>query len=272
MAPRTRALLADLGAEVLPFEARVFGAAYPQGNKIEALAALPETPFLFLDTDTLVTGQVSAIPFDFARPSASMRRENTWPAVELYGPTPAQTWKSLYDRFGLDFAGSLDPAQPDGYWQQYLYFNAGWFFHESPQAFGTRFLTWATAIRDDPPPELVCQEIYPWLDQIALPLVIHSFGGGRPGPELSPLDGSATCHYRALPLLYARESDHAVAVLETVAKDKALRPVLRDWPAMKAMVYQNQGRKARALFDRDRLPHREQMIRNALRREGHWIR
>jgi hypothetical protein len=201
-----------------------------------------------------------------------MRRENTWPAVELYGPTPAETWKSLYDRFGLDFDASLDLAQPDGYWQRYLYFNAGWFFHESPRAFGEKFLAYARAIRDDPPPELVCQELYPWLDQIALPLVIHAFGGGRPGPELAALDGSATCHYRALPLLYARESDHAVAVLEEVAKDKAIRPTLRDWPALKAMVYQNQGRKARALFNRARLPHREQMIRNALRREGLWIR
>jgi hypothetical protein len=272
MSDRTHGLLADLGATILPFEARVFGADYPQGNKIEALLALPDTPFLFLDTDTLVTGPLSAIPFDFTRPSASMRRENTWPAVELYGPTPAETWKALYDRFGLDFAGSLDLAQPDGYWQRYLYFNAGWFFHESPRAFGEKFLAYARAIRDDPPPELVCQELYPWLDQIALPLVIHAFGGGRPGPELAALDGSATCHYRALPLLYARESDHAVAVLEEVAKDKAIRPTLRDWPALKAMVYQNQGRKARALFDRARLPHREQMIRNALRREGLWIR
>jgi hypothetical protein len=272
MSDRTRALLTDLGAEVLPFEARTFGAAYPQGNKIEALAVLPDAPFLFLDTDTLVTGPLSAIPFDFARPSASMRRENTWPAVELYGPTPAQTWKSLYDRFGLAFDTTLDLAQPEGYWQRYLYFNAGWFHHESPRAFGARFLEWAVAIRDDPPPELVCQEIYPWLDQITLPLVIHAFGGGRPGPELAALDGAATCHYRALPLLYARESDHAVEVLETVARDKAIRPHLRDWPAMRAMVYQNQGQKARALFDRERLPRREQMIRNALRREGLWMR
>ena len=272
MSDRSRNLLSDLGATILPFEARVFGAGYPNGNKIEALATLPDTPFLFLDTDTLITGPLSAIPFDFARPSASMRRENTWPAEEVYGPTPTETWRALYDRFGLDLDTSLDLAQPDGYWQRHLYFNAGWFFHESPRAFGERFLTYARTIRDDPPPELVCQELYPWLDQIALPLVIHSFGGGRPGPELAALDGSATCHYRTLPLLYARESDHAVAVLEDVARDRTIRPVLRDWPALKSMVYQNQGRKARALFDRSRLPRREQMIRNALRREGLWLR
>jgi hypothetical protein len=272
MGARSRALLSDLGAVVLPFEARVFGASYPNGNKIEALAALPDAPFLFLDTDTLVTGPLSEIPFDFTRPSASMRRENTWPSVELYGPSATETWAALYRHFGLDFESSLDPTQPKDYWQRFLYFNAGWFFHESPAQFGARFLAWAREIRDTPPEVLVCQTLFPWLDQITLPLVIHSFGGGRPGPELAPLDGSATCHYRSLPLLYARESDHTVAVLEEVARDKAVRPALRDWPAMKAMVYQNRGRKVRALFDRDHLPAREQIIRNTLKREGFWLR
>ncbi len=272
MSDRARAVLADLGATILPFASRAFGSAYPHGNKIEALSALPDAPFLFLDTDTLVTGPLSAIPFDFARPSASMRREGTWPQIELYGPTYAQTWQSLYDRFALDFESSLDLSQPEEYWQRFLYFNAGWFFHQSPRAFGARFLDWATAIRDTPPEALVCQELFPWLDQITLPLVIHSFGGGRPGPDLAPLDGSATCHYRSLPLLYAKESDLAVSVLEEVARAKSIRPTLRDWEAMKVMVYQNQGRKARALFDQSRLPHREQIIRNTLKREGYWLR
>lgn len=272
IANRTRKTLIDLGATILPFEARVFGSDYPNGNKIEALAELPDAPFLFLDTDTLVTGPLSQIAFDFTRPSASMRRENTWPKAELYGPSATQTWQALYDRFGLDFDSSLDPTQPQDYWQRFLYFNAGWFFHESPRAFGNRFLAWAREIRDAPPAELVCQELYPWLDQIVLPLVIHSFGGARPGPELAALDGSATCHYRTLPLLYARESDRAVEVLETLAADPRLRPVLRHWGAFKRMVIQGEGAKARALFDRADLPRREQTIRNTLKREGLWVR
>ena len=272
MSDRTRRTLADLGAQILPFETRAFGSDYPHGNKIEALDALPDAPFLFLDTDTLVTGPLSQVPFDFSRPSASMRRENTWPKVELYGPTATETWKSLFDRFALDFESALDLSQPEDYWQRFLYFNAGWFFHQSPRAFGTRFLAWARAIRDTPPAELVCQELFPWLDQITLPLVIHSFGGGRPGPELAALDGAATCHYRTLPLLYARDSDRAVEVLEAVATDPALRPVLRHWGAVRQMVYQGQGARARALFDRENLPRREQMIRNTLKREGLWVR
>lgn len=264
--------LAALGAEFVPFESEVFGEPYAYGNKIEGLAALPDEPFLFLDTDTLITGAVSALPFDFDRPAASMRREGTWPQIELYGPGYGETWGALYRRYGLDLQASLDLSWPDEYWQRYLYFNAGWFFYKSPHAFGGRFLDYATDIHRNRPPELVCQELWPWLDQIALPLVVASFGGGRPGPELAGLDGDVTCHYRTLPLLYARESDAAVAVLEAVAGDKENRRILRDWPQVKQMVYQNRGRKARALFDRNDLPRREQMIRNALKREGLWLR
>ncbi len=270
--PAVRALLTDLGAEIVPFESRVFGQAYPYGNKIEGLCALPPGPFLFLDTDTLVTGALSAVPFDFARPAASMRREGTWPQIELYGPSYAQIWGALYARFGLDIGPTLDLSQPADYWQRHLYFNAGWFFGPDAPPFGARFTAWARAVRDDPPPEVALQSLNPWLDQAVLPLVIASLGGGRPGPELAGLDGDVTCHWRTLPLLYARESDRAVEVLEAVATGKTLRRVLRDWPPVKAMVYQNQGARARALFDRADLPRREQVIRNTLKREGLWLR
>lgn len=267
-----REMLGALGAEFLPFENKVFGQSYPYGNKIEALAALPDEPFLFLDTDTLVLGDLESLPFDFARPSASMRREGSWPEPQLYKGGYAEIWRALYDRFGLEFASSLDLSQPDDYWQRYLYFNAGWFFHQSPHAFGDRFLIFARSIRDDPPPALAAQSLDPWLDQVALPLVIHSFGGGRPGPDLLGLDGEITCHYRNLPLLYARESDRVVAVLENIAGQKDLRRLLRDYEPARLMIYQNRGRKARALFDQGDLPKREQMIRATLKKADLWLR
>ncbi|MEH7827571.1 hypothetical protein [Gemmobacter denitrificans] len=268
----TRDLLEHLGAKIIPFENKVFGEHYPYGNKIEAITALPEEPFLFLDTDTLITGDFATVGFDFSRPSASMRREGTWPEIELYGPGYAAIWKSLYDRFGLDFESTLDLGQPDEYWQRYLYFNAGWFFHESPRAFGSRFLDYAREIRNNRPEELVCQTLDPWLDQVALPLVIHSFGGGRPGPELAGLDGDVTCHYRSLSLLYAKESDLAVKVLEEVCAPQPVKRILKEHEPFKRLVYQPKGAKARALFDRADLPRREQIIRNTLKREGYWFR
>lgn len=270
--PGHRALLESLGARILPFESRVFGASYPQGNKIEALAALPDAPFLFLDTDTLVLGDIGAVPFDFARPAASMRREGTWPQVDLYGPDRDAIWGALFARFGLDYASSLDLAQPAGHWTRNLYFNAGWFYAESPRAFGATFLRIARGIRDDPPAELMFQSLDPWLDQVALPLAIHAHGGGRPGPSLSGMDGDVTCHWRTLPLLYAREADAAVAMVEAIAAAPGVRAILERQPAFRRMIYRGEGARVRAMFDRASLPRREQAIRNAIRRAGLWVR
>lgn len=267
-----RDLLQELGAVFLPFENRVFGQHYPQGNKIEALLALPDEPFLFLDTDTLICGPLDQIAFDFARPSASIRVEGTWPQPDLYGPGYGGIWKALYDRFGLNFASSLDLTQPDEYWRRYLYFNAGWFFHQNPKAFGTRYLDYAQSIQNDPPDELACQELHPWLDQIALPLVIHSFGGGRPGPEISALDGDVTCHWRTLPLLYARESDRVIRVLHQVTSPNRIKKVLREYDAFKRMIWQGKGAEVRALFDQNALPRREWIIRNRIKRADLWMR
>ncbi|RLL72954.1 hypothetical protein [Paenirhodobacter hankyongi] len=267
-----RALLTEAGAEIVPFENKHFGESYPYGNKIEAMTALPAEPFVFFDTDTVFTGPLSSVGFDFARPSASMRREGTWPEPPLYKVGYTEIWKSLYDHFGLDFESSLDLSKPDEYWQRYLYFNAGWFFGADAQAFGKRFMHYAHWIRWSTPDELASQSLDPWLDQIALPLVIHSFGGGRPGPELAGLDGAVSTHYRALPLLYARESDAAVAMVEEVTAPNAVKKVLKTYLPAKKLIYQHKGQKLRRKFDRDALPRREQVLRNAIRREGLWLR
>lgn len=268
-----RLLTEDLGAEIVPFETPHFGELYPYGNKIEGLACLPEgEPFIFFDTDTLITAPLSEIPFDFDRPSASLRREGTWPKIELYGPGYTATWRALYDRFGLDFDTSLDLSWPDEYWQRYLYFNAGWFFYSCPRAFGQRFLDTALAIRDDAPPELICQPLDPWLDQVALPLVIHGLGGGRQTIPDGMLDGTHSCHYRLLPLLYARENDAVVALIEEIAAPNRVKKVLKGYEPILRMIYQGKGAKARALFDRSDLPRREQGIRNRLRRNNLWLR
>ena len=105
-----------------------------------------------------------------------------------------------------------------------------------------------------------------------LPLVIHSFGGGRPGPELGGLDGGITCHWRALPLLYARESDRVVEVLETVAAPNRIKKLLKLYDPFRRMVFQGRGHKLRALFDRDDLPPREKAIRQRIKQEGFWMR
>ncbi|WP_170421653.1 hypothetical protein [Ruegeria arenilitoris] len=265
--------LRQLDAEILPFENNVFGHSYPYGNKIEALQALPEgEPFVFFDSDTLITGDLNSVPFDFDRPSASLRVEGTWPKPTLYGPGLHGIWEALYRKFGLDFESSQDTSQPVDYWRRYLYFNAGFFFYSCPRKFGERFLNYARTIRDDDIPELAGQNLDPWLDQAALPLVIHSFGGGRDALPSGLLDGSVSCHYRLFPLLYARESDHVVEVLETVAAPNRVKKVLKAYDPIKKLVLQRKGHKIRDMFDRDNLPKREQVIRNQIRNKGLWMR
>ncbi len=273
MSDDIKEVISDLGGTIVPFESVHFGQTYPYGNKIEGLAALPAgQPFVFFDTDTLVTGELATIPFNFDRPAASMKREGTWPVEELYWPGYTAIWKSLYDKFGLEFETSLDLSQPDEYWQRYLYFNAGWFMGNCPVKFGQRFLEYALAVRDDRPDELVIQPLDPWLDQIVLPLVIHSFGGGRPGPELAGLDGDITCHYRLLPLFYARESEHAVGVMDAVASPNKIKKWLKNYDPFKRMIYQGRGHKVRAMFDQNDLPVPEKKLRNKIKSAGFWMR
>ncbi|SHI88588.1 hypothetical protein [Wenxinia saemankumensis] len=273
ISPGHRDLLEGFGAEIRPFQSRHFGAAYPNGNKIEGLAVLPPgEPFLFCDSDTLVLGDVSVLAPHLARPAASMRRSATWPREEVYWPGYGAIWRSLYDLFGLDFESSLDRSMPDEWWERYLYFNAGWFCGPDPARFHQHFLDMATRIRDDPPEALALQPLDPWLDQVALPLAIHALGGGRPGPELARLDGELTCHYRLFPLLYAREEDRVVAALEAAATPNAVKRVLKAHRPLQKMVYQGQGREVRALFDREALPAREADLRKAIRAAGYWMR
>ena len=273
MSQDIRASLQAMGAEIRPFTSAQFGHSYPYGNKIEGLQVLPANePFFFFDTDTLITGELGDLHCDFTSPSASMNRGPTWPVEELYWPGYTAIWKALYDRFGLDFESSLDCAQPDEYWERYLYFNAGWFFGSDPAVFGQRFTDYACAIRDDPPPELVIQPLDPWLDQVALPLVIHGLGGGRPGPELSGLDASLTSHFWALPLLYARGTDQQIAMLEQIIAPNKLKKLLKQYDPIKRIVYQQRGHKIRAMFDRSNLPRRERALRNKIKAAGLWMR
>lgn len=269
----SRKALLHFGAEIVPFTAQHFGRAYPYGNKIEALSVLPAgEPFVFFDSDTLVLGPLDRVAFDFSRPSASMRRTASWPEPPLYGPGYTDIWKSLYDRFGLDFESSLDATQLDEHWERYLYFNAGWFFGADPREFGGRFTDWARTVRHDPGEALAAQSLEPWLDQVVLPLVVHSFGGGRPGAALAGLDGDITCHYRNLSLLYARESDATVALIEGLLRDPLIAPLYAEDEAAARLVQQGEGRSAiRPLFPAP-ATLAEQPIRHRLKQAGLWFR
>lgn len=273
MADPIRDQLIDMGAEILPLHSETFGADYPYGNKIEALRLLPKgEPFIFFDTDTLFTGPLSEVPFDFDKPSASQRCEGTWPIPDLYGPGYHEIWASLYRKFKIPFKSSIDTAQPLEYWRRYLYFNAGFFFYKDPLKFYDLFLKYATEILDNPPDELDGQAMDPWLDQIALPLVIHKLGGSREALPTGFLDGKTTCHYRALPLLYARESQAAINILEESVAPNKIKKLLKEYDPFKRMVYHGRGMKLRAIITEDDLLKPEEKLRKKIKNRKFWMR
>ena len=173
-----------------------------------------------------------------------MRREDTWPVIELYGPSYAATWKALYDRFGLDFESSLDLSQPDDYWQRYLYFNAGWFFHESPQAFGSALPGLCARDPRQPARGAGLPGALP-LAGPDRPAAGHPFLRRRPSGS-GPRGAGRRCD---LPL------PHPAAALrpgkrprrrgagDGAPKTRTTRRILRDWEPVKRMVYQNKGRR-----------------------------
>lgn len=272
--PDVRSVLTDrLGAEIVTFPNRHFGQSYPQGNKVEALYALKrDRPFVFFDTDTLITGPIDQIAFDFARPSSSMAREATWPEPQLYGPGYDAIWRAIYDRFEIPFDPTLDPAQPVDHWERYLYFNAGWFYYRCPHVFADEMIRVMTGLTDGTMRELASQSFDPWLDQAALPVAIAGLGGGRPGPELEPLDGVSSLHWRALPLLYAKASDAQLEVFREITAPNWIKKVLKNYEPFKRMIYQRRGDRVRAMVDPANLPRPERKLRNMLKREGLWMR
>lgn len=270
---RIRKMLTAFGAHFIPLHNQAFGDSYPNGNKIEALLQMPPAePFLFLDTDTLITGDLTRVGFDFARPSASSRVAPTWPVISLYGPGYEKIWRALYDHFALDYDSSLNTAYPPEFWRRYAYFNAGWFYGPCPRLFGQRMLDYAREVRRADLPVLECQPLRPWLDQIVLPLVIHAMGGTRDLVPVGRMDGDTTCHYRALPMLYALAGDHTLGVLETLAAQPEMHRVLCQHPPFNRMLYNGHGAQARALFDRTGPEPTLAEAQARLSRAGLWAR
>ena len=260
----TRAALRDHGAEIMPFDSKIFGAAYPHGNKIEALGILGAEPFVFVDTDTLVLCPLDKVPFTFDRPSASLRREGTWPKGDL-----ARVWTGLYDAFGVDIAPTLDTAFPPDDWRRYLYFNAGYIYGANATAFHRRWSQIAGQVWRAPPSALAGQSLEPWLDQATLPLVIAEAGGGRDTGVADLMDGVVTCHYRHLPLLFARESDAAVEAALRIAEG-ALKPLLKRYPPFAEVLYKT-GPRIRERYVSQSFAT-EADLRKVLKSDGFWTR
>lgn len=105
-----------------------------------------------------------------------------------------------------------------------------------------------------------------------LPLVIHGLVGGRDTLTPGFLVGTHSCHYRLMPLLFARESDHVIDTLREVTAPNKIKKVLKEYTPFKRMIYQNRGQRVRDMFDQSNLPRKERQIRNRIKSAGLWER
>ena len=75
-----------------------------------------------------------------------------------------------------------------------------------------------------------------------------------------------------MPLFYARASDPALQVLETVTAPNRIKRVLKAHEPFKRMIFQRRGLKVRRLFDQSNLPKREKVLRNRIKKNRLWMR
>jgi len=83
-----------------------------------------------------------------------------------------------------------------------------WFFGRDAQDFRDRILAVITSPRDYLMEELTSRSLFPWVDQIALSVVVSALGRCRPGPAPDGLDGEMTLHWHALPLFMHVQATH----------------------------------------------------------------
>ncbi|NNU80656.1 hypothetical protein HMH01_09430 [Halovulum dunhuangense] len=163
------------GCHIVPFKNEIWGQSYPEGNKICCLRELPAgRPFIFFDSDQIITADVSELKFDFSHPLVSpgghmfpvqgqdqkFSTEEYWRAVyEVCSETPrkANAREDIKDSFP--------------------YYNAGCFGFEDPAQFHEKWMHFACLVDRSQHEIVLDQPKRPWLDQITLPVVCSHFGG-----------------------------------------------------------------------------------------------
>lgn len=265
-----RDMLMRLCDDWVPLHNEIFGAQYPHGNKIEALRLLPKAePFIFFDSDTLFYRNLNDLNVDYTRPSASNLCTNTWPKLQPNGASLAQIWQSLYARFDLDFLSAQNTGYAADDWRRYPYYNAGWFYGDCPSEFGALYATMAQDIWHNSPIQLTGQNLYPWLDQVVLPLVIHALKGGAVAD--APLDQDFTYHYRYLARAFAHAPLPARRALHVTTRQPHLAELFKQYDPFYPFLYGNSGAEAQSIGQAIKRGD-ETVLRNRLQQAGLWVR
>jgi hypothetical protein len=217
------------GCAIKIFENADFGSNYPHSNKFYAMLSLPGSePFVFLDSDVILTGPLHPERLDFARP-ALRPAESTWPRHDRRGRgsgdprTIGEVWRSLYEFFDLDPSPYFDSDRGENRHQCFPYYNAGFIYYTGPEPLAGAMLEMAKRLWTERPPALGSQPLTPWLDQIVLPLALARLGVPRSANTIHPVAKSAY-HYHLPCFLLIRRP--AIRIFAELSKDKDLLSVL----------------------------------------------
>lgn len=223
LSPLTINLFTTLSVQLCYFTPS-FGETYPIGNKIDALGLLPpDEPGAFLDSDIICLGELDWQhrweTADFLAKPADMA---TWGTVEQWERVYASRGMNLPTR-RVRLTVSETLSLP--------YFNAGVVAAKKPYALAERWKSIAIELQqmDGLEPK------YPWLDQISLPIAVHSLLESRwsllserynfPAHERTLSDRSiGLCHYH-WPHVIAREPRLHATLLSLLEQNPYIAPL-----------------------------------------------
>jgi|GEM_PF-3951485 len=178
--------LLSCGVSVTSFGNADYGATYPISNKIYAIRKVGRTArdVFFIDSDCLFLGEVETLIGGTPGPTGNTLGACT---AERSFPRKSKTysdrdiWGAIYRKFGIDPDAAVggDGAATEG--GAFPYFNAGALFIRNAAAFCDLWLRVALEIDKRDIPELDGQKIYPFLDQISLPVAM-ALGGWKHEP------------------------------------------------------------------------------------------
>jgi hypothetical protein len=210
--------------ELAEFDNSDFGSSYPHANKFYSIARVPTgEPFLFLDSDSVLTAPIEAGDLSPDRP-ALKRGGGSWPVAGEDGRSIGEVWRSVYAFFGIDPAPWRDPDRGDDEHQCYPYYNGGIVYHADAQAFAALWLEMALRLWRERPAAIAGQPIKPWLDQIVLPVVLARLGVTAER-EPDPIHKTVV-HYHFPFYLQVRHA-RAAELFEKLTGDPTLAATLR---------------------------------------------
>lgn len=211
--------LRSLGVNVVTFDNTHFGTRYPHSNKVYALAALPpDEPFIFFDSDHIFKAPLESVVIDFKKPIAR-QTALAWPVVNKTNYSRAELWQAIYDMFNMSTSNWFRDDFPISDPRRFPYFNGGVFFGDAAGKYFNRYKYFMEELDENPPEQLDKWSLYPFLDQVTLPLVMKDLGGLNDYYDGDYPFNSISKHYFAIPYLFFQPNNEWQKISESIVND-----------------------------------------------------